>query len=172
MTAQESYRVPKKMREKYDSIVSQTNTVCNESLTEEYAELARKMAAALSRKRPSPLQRGQVRSWAAGIVYALGQVNFLFDRSEEPDMSASQLSDLFDVSQNTASGKAKTIREKLDIGMMDPEWTLPSRVDRNPMAWMIQVDGFIVDARRMPREIQEEAYRRGLIPYLPGEGGG
>ncbi len=39
---------------------------------------------------------------------------------------------------------------------------------RNPLAWMIQVDGFIVDARDAPREIQEEAFLRGLIPYIPG----
>jgi hypothetical protein len=36
---------------------------------------------------------------------------------------------------------------------------------------MISVDGFIVDARRMPPEIQAEARRRGLIPDLPGPGG-
>jgi hypothetical protein len=35
------------------------------------------------------------------------------------------------------------------------------------MAWFIQVNGLIVDARRAPREIQEEAFRQGLIPYLP-----
>ena len=27
--------------------------------------------------------------------------------------------------------------------------------------------GLIIDARQVPREIQEEAFRRGLIPYLP-----
>ena len=32
---------------------------------------------------------------------------------------------------------------------------------------MISVDGFIVDARKMPPEIQAEARRRGLIPELP-----
>jgi hypothetical protein len=32
---------------------------------------------------------------------------------------------------------------------------------------MITVDGFIIDARYAPREIQEEALRKGLIPYLP-----
>jgi len=32
---------------------------------------------------------------------------------------------------------------------------------------MITVNGFIVDARSLPRPIQEEAYRKGLIPYLP-----
>ena len=42
------------------------------------------MAAALTRKRPSPLESRRARSWAAGIVYALGQVNFLSDDSREP----------------------------------------------------------------------------------------
>jgi hypothetical protein len=40
-------------------------------------------------------------------------------------------------------------------------------MDDNPMAWMIMVNGFIVDVRYMPRAIQEEAYRKGLIPYMP-----
>ncbi len=35
------------------------------------------------------------------------------------------------------------------------------------MVWLIQVNGLIVDARQVSREIQEEAFRRGLIPYLP-----
>jgi hypothetical protein len=35
------------------------------------------------------------------------------------------------------------------------------------MAWMIQVNGFLVDARFLKREIQEEALRKGLISYIP-----
>ena len=50
---------------------------------------------------------------------------------------------------------------------MDPEWSLRIRVDQNPMVWMIQVNGFMVDARSLKREIQEEALRKGLIPYIP-----
>ena len=38
------------------------------------------------------------------------------------------------------------------------------------MVWMIEVNGFVVDARHLRREIQEEAYRKGLIPYVPGDG--
>jgi hypothetical protein len=50
--------------------------------------------------------------------------------------------------------------------------TSPEKVPNQlrPMAWMIMVDGLIVDARHAPRVIQEEAYRKGLIPYIPGEG--
>ena len=36
-------------------------------------------------------------------------------------------------------------------------------------AWNVMVNGLIVDARRLPRHLQEEAYRKGLIPYLPPE---
>ena len=32
---------------------------------------------------------------------------------------------------------------------------------------MIEVNGLLIDARYAPREVQEEALRRGFIPYLP-----
>jgi hypothetical protein len=35
---------------------------------------------------------------------------------------------------------------------------------------MIQVNGLIVDARHLPRDIQEEAARKGLIPSSPATG--
>ena len=50
---------------------------------------------------------------------------------------------------------------------LDPRWTLRSNLDNNPMVWMIMVNGFIIDARRATYEIQEQAYRAGIIPYIP-----
>ena len=40
------------------------------------------------------------------------------------------------------------------------------------MAWMIQINGFLVDARILKREFQEEALRKGLIPYIPADRAG
>ena len=40
-------------------------------------------------------------------------------------------------------------------------------LDDNPLAWMITVNGFAMDVRTLPREIQEVAYQKGLIPYIP-----
>ena len=37
------------------------------------------------------------------------------------------------------------------------------------MAWMIQLNGLITDARHLPRDIQKEAFRKGLIPYIPAD---
>jgi len=159
--------VPKKMRAKYDEIVKLTDDFCQVHLNDEYAELCREMAAKLSRKRHSPLEKGRVKSWAAAIIYTIGRINFLFDKTQTPHLKARQLCQLIGVSQNTASSKSTEIMRMFNLTQFDPDWTLPSRMDGNPLAWMISVNGLIVDARSAPREIQEEAFRLGLIPYLP-----
>jgi hypothetical protein len=63
--------------------------------------------------------------------------------------------------------KSKQIRDLLDMYQLDPNWTLPSKVDQNPLIWMLEVNGLIMDVRHAPRAIQEEAFRKGLIPYIP-----
>jgi hypothetical protein len=75
-----------------DEIVGITDAVCAAILDEEYADLARRAVAKLARKRPSQLLGGRCATWAAGVVYALGQVNFLFDPAREPCVTADQLS--------------------------------------------------------------------------------
>lgn len=160
--------VPKAMQAKYDEIVALTDAVCQQYLNEEYAELARKAAAKLARKRPSPLVNGPVKSWACGIVYALGQVNWLFDRSQTPHLSATELCKAFGVAPSTGGNKAKVVRDALKMSWYRPEWILPSKIDENLMVWTISVNGLLVDARKMPFPIQLEAYQKGLIPYIPG----
>ena len=79
------------MRDRADAIMAVTDGVCAAHLDDEYAALARRLVARLARKRPSPLARGDIRIWAAGTVYALGRLNFLFDRSQTPHMTAGEL---------------------------------------------------------------------------------
>jgi len=164
-----SDRVPKPMQTTFDAIIALTDAFCQAHLDEEYAQLARQATAALCRKRPSPLATGPLQTWACGIVYALGSANFLFDKSQTPSMNAAALCVGFGVSKSTGAAKAKVVRDALGMGQMDPQWYRPSKMEDNPLAWMIMVDGFMVDVRQMPRDIQEIAYEKGLIPYLPGD---
>jgi len=127
------------------------------------------LAASLARKRPSPLLRGQANVWAAGILHAVGVVNFLFDRTQQPSMSFDDLVNAFGVKKTTAGTKSKLIRDTFRMYQFDPDWTLPSKVGENPLVWSISVNGLIIGARYAPLEIQAEAYRLGLIPYIPGE---
>ena len=46
---------------------------------------------------------------------------------------------------------------------------LPSRMEDNPLVWMLKVNGLITDIRLCPREAQVVAYENGLIPYIPAD---
>ncbi len=169
MSKQRSETVPATMQSTYGAIAELIDAVCQQHLNEEYATLSRELAAALARKRPSPLLRGRPEVWACGIVYALGSVNFLFDKSQQPYLRADELCAAFGVSQSSGSNKAKGIRALFGMHQMDPDWCLPSRVDQNLLVWLLEVNGLLVDVRHMPREVQEIAYRKGLIPYMPAD---
>ena len=76
---------------------------------------------------------------------------------------------MFGVGQSTASAKARVISQALDTSRLNPTWTLPSRLDQNPLVWMVEVNGMLVDLRHMPREVQEIAFQKGMIPYIPAD---
>src|SRR5712691_2993716 len=164
-----SQQVPKDMQARFDEITGLTDTFNHEHLNNEYATLCRELTATLCRKRPSPLIQGKATTWACGIIHALGMVNFLFDASQTPHIPASQIWGYFDLSSSTMQTKSKQIRDLLGMYQMDPDWTIPSMVDKNPLIWMLEVNGLIIDVRHAPRAIQVEAFRKGLIPYIPDE---
>jgi hypothetical protein len=116
-----------------------------------------------------PLQKGRPAGWASGIVHAVGWVNFLHDPSQNPHMPSTQLAKAFGVSQQTMTAKSKIIRDELDLIQFDPDWCLPAKLKDNPLVWILSVNGVPMDIRLAPREAQEQAYRRGLIPYIPAD---
>ena len=107
--------VPKSMQATYEVITTLTDAFCREHLNEDYRMLAQRMTAALCRKRPSPFTSGQPPTWACGIVYVLGQINFLTDPSTKPPfMTTANLCSRVGVGQSTASAKARVISQALD----------------------------------------------------------
>ena len=144
--------VPKAMAAHYQTLVALTDKFSHRHLNEEYAELARRAAAALCRKRPSPVFSGQSAGWACGILYALRPSEFPFswDKSSTPSMSMLQLCAGFGVAATTGGSKAKAVRNALGIRRWEHRWLLPANIASLPMAWMIEVDGFPGRCSRPP----------------------
>ena len=161
--------IPASARPAYDAIVALTDAFCREHLDEVYEALCRKLAGALARKRPSPLPSGRPETWACGIVRTIGWVNFLDDSSRRPHLKLTAIDKAFGVAESTGQGKSKAIRTMLKIRQFDHRWTLPGRMDDNPLIWMLEVNGLIMDIRKCPREAQEIAFEKGLIPYIPAD---
>ena len=157
-----------------DEVIVLTDAFCREFLNKEYAEMCRKMAETLARKRPSPLLNGRLETWACGIVRTVGSVNFLDDRKQQPHLKLPFIDRAFGVAESTGQGKSKTIRTMLKIGNFDPKWTLPSLLDMNPNVWILEVNGFLMDIRNTPREVRRSGLRQGtdtVYPRRPGRGG-
>ncbi len=150
-------------------VIGLIDQFCQEHLNEEYAVLCRKLAEKLGRKRPSPLLYGSLNAWASGIVRAIGGVNFLHDKSQTPYMRSTDVDHYLGTSPSSGAAKLAAIRKMFNMHQLDPNWSLPSRLDDNPMVWMLQVNGFIMDVRDAPREVQEMAFHKGLIPYVPAD---
>ena len=161
-------RVPKKNRALFIELIELIDSFCEEYLDEDYYDICEEVAGALCR---SSLEMTKIKQevWASGIVHAVGWVNYLSDPASEPHMEVRNIAKAFGVSQSNMTAKSKIIRDKLDMIQLDPRWCLPDLIDDNPLVWMFEVNGIIVDLRTAPREIQEKAYEAGIIPYIPAD---
>ncbi|KKM66592.1 hypothetical protein LCGC14_1479640 [marine sediment metagenome] len=162
-------RVPEDFRQVFAEVVALTDAFCKTHLDEDYQQLCRDMAVAICQE-DLPVKRGRPASWASGIVNALGRVNCLSDPSQKPHMRNDDVAKGFGVSAATMAAKSKIICEGLELIPMHPSWCVPSMLEDNPLVWMVQTtDGLIIDLRHAPREVQEEAYKKGMIPFIPAD---
>jgi len=151
-------------------VVAITDAFCQERLNGEYMALCRKLAEKLAAKRTSPLLRGELRTWACGIIRTIGWVNFLDDRSQSPHMKLPMIDQALGVAESTGQGKAKVIRQLLKIHQFDHRWILPSRWESSPLIWTLQdSNGFLIDIRQQPVAMQRAVFKKGLIPYVPAD---
>ena len=106
-----------------DELIATTRAFCLEHLDEEHADLAEKMVRKLGRKRDAPFMRGARKNWAAGIVHAIAQLNFLFDRSQEIHTTPTEIAVYFGANKDTISGKAHAIRKMLGARQFGQEFS-------------------------------------------------
>ncbi len=125
--------VPGPFATRFAELAELIDAFCDAYLNAEYKQLCREMAAVVCQNAPSVL-RGKPGGWAAGIVYAMGRVNFLTDPNQTPHMVAAEIATRFGVSPATMMSKARVIRQGLDLMPLHPDWCLPSRLDDSPLA--------------------------------------
>jgi hypothetical protein len=84
-------------------------------------------------------------------------------------MKTAELAAGFRVSEATIHAKARLINNALGVSVLDLRWTASSLIEHNPLTWMAEIGGIIVDLRIMPRHVQEQAFVAGLIPFIPAD---
>ncbi len=111
----------KKEIKREKKLLELTRTFCSEKLNDDYFQLCEKLVKKMGRKQEIPFKRGRLEIWAAAIIYAIGSINFLFDKSFEPYMTAQQISDYFGTKNSTVS-KARQIRNMFNLTRIKRLW--------------------------------------------------
>jgi hypothetical protein len=143
------------VKKRETKLLELTGAICTQKLNDDYFQLCEKLIKRLGQKREVPFHRGKIEIWAAAIVYAIGSVNFLFDKSFEPHMSAEQISEYFSTNNSTVSAKARNIKEMFDMGYLNPEFSTQRMTESNPLNNLVVVDGFFVPLDSIPEDLQE-----------------
>lgn len=142
------------IEQKMQELIKMTAGFCNTYLDEDYKKLCEKLLRRMSRKRNVPFLSGEIKIWAAAIIHALGTINFLFDRSFEPYISAGDISTYFGISKSTVSKKAKLIRDMFKMRHWDEEFSTNHIRQNNPFSNLVMINGLIVDIESLPPDIQ------------------
>jgi hypothetical protein len=131
-----------------------TGIFCSQRLDDDYFQLSEKLIKKMGRKRDVPFKRGKLEIWAAAVIYAIGSINFLFDKSFKPYITAQQISDYFGTKNSTVSNRARQIREMFKLTMFDSEFATEHMNETNPFNDLVMVDGLIVPLSSIPENLQ------------------
>lgn len=145
----------KEIKEREKKLLDMTGIFCSKKLDDDYFQLCEKLIKKMGRKREVPFKRGKLEIWAAAVIYAIGSINFLFDKSFEPYITAQQISDYFGTKNSTVSNKARQIREMFNLTMFDNEFATEQMNETNPFNDLVIVDGLIVSLSSIPADLQE-----------------
>ncbi len=117
---------------KTQQLITMTAEFCDQRLDDDYKQLCEKLILKLSRKRHVPFETGRMEIWAAAVVYAIGSINFLFDKSFKPYATADDICAYFDTSKSTTGQKAKLIRDMFKMDYYDREFSTRWILEGNP----------------------------------------
>ncbi len=145
-----------RINEKPHQLISLTTEFCEQHLDDEYEQLCEKLIRKMSRKRNVPYLSGGIEVWAAGVIYALGQINFLFDRSFEPYATPDDICDYFGTNKSTTSQKAKFIRDMFKMTYGNDEFSTDQNKKDMPFDKLMMINGLIVPTDILESKSQED----------------
>jgi hypothetical protein len=145
----------KNLQVRQEKILVLVRKFCVEKLNDEYFALSERLIRKLGRKRNNPFAAGQIEIWAAAVIHALGTINFIFDKSNQPNTSVDEINQFFGTNKSSTTGKSKIIRDILNLGYFDSEFSTSKINEGNPFNSLVMVDGIIVPLDTLPEQHQE-----------------
>jgi len=106
---------------------------CDKHLNDDYKKLSLLVFDDYDILIPNGMKRGNPKTWAASIIWAIGSVNFLSDKSFLPYASLNDVCTFFNTNTSTIGNKASQIKKKLAIDHFNNDYLLSN----SPMSKII-----------------------------------
>ena len=133
-----------------NQILNLIKEFCIQNLDDDYFELSERLLNKLGRKRDVPFMSGKIEIWAAAVIHALGTINFLFDKSFEPYTTVEEINVFFGTNKSSTGQKSKVIRDLLNLGYFDSEFSTQRAKQNNPFDKLTMVNGFFMFKDSLP----------------------
>jgi len=145
----------KDIRKKELQLLKLTSDFCKEKLDENYLILSAKAINNLGSFDDIPYLKGQIELWAAGIIHALGSINFLFEESVQPHVTKIEISEYFGVKKSNISSKSSSIQRTLGMQHFGSEYSTQRIKKEDTSKDFVKVDGRLVHLTTLPPDLQE-----------------
>jgi len=139
-----------------DQILTQVTDYCNEQLDQEYADVCKRVFYDLLKENPAIFNRGKAGIWGAAIVWAVGSINFLGDKSFEPYASLAEVCNYFDANTSSVGQKAAKIRKLLNIDHFNPDYQTTNLVSDFLNSLVMTPEGFIAPVDMFEDDSEED----------------
>jgi hypothetical protein len=151
---------PEQLAERIDGLKREISAFGVRRLGETYTGYALHLCDAIADSNMLNLMRGRADIWAAAIVYAIAQLNFLFSSDTPDHLTPDELCNFFAVKKSTVSQKASKIRTSLDLFQDDDRFCAPHITGL--FKFFKTEDGFIMPASVLE---EDEDEMPALIPH-------
>ena len=102
--------------EKEKELIKLINAFCDKYLDEEYKNLSVKLIKRMANEEKVLFNCGSLENWAASILYALGQINYLFNKTHEGQyVSRKTLLRFYHAKSSTITNKSAEIKKKYNL---------------------------------------------------------
>src|SRR5690606_15497019 len=113
-------------------LIDMSTKFCEKHLDMEYAALCEKLIKKLGRKKAVLYENGQLQIWASAIVLTIASINFLMDKTQNPQLTVHQICDFFGTKTSTVSNKAKEIKGLCKINPFSWEFLYTKIAEDHP----------------------------------------
>ena len=101
--------------EKREKLTQMVDGFCDEYLNDEYKEICHEIIEDMANGKSVRYTMGKLEVWASAIIYAVSQINSLFDKSNEVHISRKDILNYFNTKQSVVSRKAVNLRDRYNL---------------------------------------------------------